>query len=830
MKFLSHIYEENNKVKEKLLKEHIYGDESEKLNGVLKIALHSKSENAFADYKELLINSIKLHDLGKYTDYFQDYLKTHQPHRKSWHFHSFVGAVTALNLYNNVDEKLAFIAYFIIKYHHSSLDDIQNSYYTRHSKGENLPTRKDRITAQRKQLLQYLSQIENENNIEIDEKNIANDIPNLKCVVKDIIKENSIENYYLINYLFSLLIEADKLDASRTVPYNRKSISTELVNNHIQKLSNGKPDPKDSRNIVRQKVLNNFEDKNILNERLFTLTAPTGVGKTLTSLDFALKLRAKLEHKPQIIYGLPFINIIEQAIKVYDDVISSKEAKVLAHYQYADAVGQQSKYENDEEQHNKGYEQKLKTLDCWQCDVVITTFVQLLQTLIGNRNKLLKRFNHFADSIIILDEVQTIKLGHQPLIGAALFYLSKFLNARIILMTATKPKIFELANHYLLKPDNEVAEPKELLNGYEEIFGEYHRTAIHTELLQIQLESEDDFVEKCFDEKCKKWDKDKSCLIVCNLVQRSIDVFEKIKKYVTDNEFPNPVYYLSTNIAPCERLYVIERVKLDLKSHKKPILISTQSIEAGVDLDFDMGFRDLAPIDSIIQVAGRINRNNNRDKNYSSLFIVKLVNKKGKSDCCRVYDEVTEQQSEKALKAISSNFTAVIKEPQYLDLVDSYYDLMTDVENPKVSLSESFKFFDSMKKLKYDGDKEEYPVSAFKVIDEKGYAVSVFVELDEYSKSLSNMFLKMLDKNDEDFGKEEFEKYKKDFHQRIIAVPKYLKKAEMLKMCAEDRGDKNYQLIEGILKIPREELTNFYDLKTGFRRDSDDLRAELSMF
>lgn len=786
-------------------------------NGVLDKVIAKFSKNihfklSIAELEKILSIVCKFHDLGKYTNYFQDYLlgKEYDAELKQ---HARFGAILAYNYFLSESPFQAWLSYYLIRHHHLNLsypyygndkiflddDVIKNNFQ---KKVENI-----------KPIIQVIeSDIDTNSLTDYLKFPIADEI--LDFVEEELIEKPDIQNYYLVNYLFSLLIEADKLDASNTTPYKRIEISTELVDKHIQIISDGKPDPKNIRNVVRQKVLRNFDDENILNERLFTLTAPTGVGKTLTSLDFALKLRAKLNNKPQIIYGLPFINIIEQAIKVYDDVIDNKQGKVLAHYQYADAIGQQDKYQNDDIL-NKNYEQKLKTLDCWQCDIVITTFVQLLQTLIGNRNKLLKRFNHFADSIIILDEVQTVKLGHQPLIGAALFYLTKFLNARIILMTATKPKIFELANHYLLKSDDETAKPIELLQGYDEIFGEYHRTAIHTELLEIELKAEEEFVKQCFN---KKWTKDRSCLIVCNLVKRSIDVFEKVKKKILDKKLSNPVYYLSTNIAPCERLKVIKNVACDLAKNKNPILISTQSIEAGVDLDFNMGFRDLAPIDSIVQVAGRINRNDNKDKKYSSLFIVKFLNEKGKSDCQRVYDTITEQQSIKALKDVSNDYNDVIKEPQYLKLVDSYYNLMTDIKNPKESFSESFKFFDSMKKLKYEGkDKKEFPVCAFKVIEDKDYAVSVFVELDDYSKHLVDMFLKMLDKDDTTFGREEFEPFKKDFHQRIIAVPKHLEKVVYL----NGREDKNYKITDGILKIPFEELNDFYDTETGFKRDGE---------
>src|SRR5690554_5724458 len=108
-------------------------------------------------------------------------------------------------------------------------------------------------------------------------------------------------------------------------------------------------------------------------------------------------------------------------------------------------------------------------MDTWQADIVITSFVQFFQTLIGKRNKLLKKFNHFANAIIILDEVQALRLDQMPLLGASLFYLSKFLKSRIILMTATRPKIFELAEQEILDKLGEKVNPKELLINYEEV-------------------------------------------------------------------------------------------------------------------------------------------------------------------------------------------------------------------------------------------------------------------------------------------------------------------------------------------------------------------------
>ncbi len=208
------------------------------------------------------------------------------------------------------------------------------------------------------------------------------------------------------------------------------------------------------RTKVRKNVIERLESLDLTTQKIFTLTAPTGVGKTFTALDVALKLRHLVPslYKAQIIYALPFINIIEQGFEEYQKAIG-EQANVLAHYQYADVFGQESKedkgYKFDD--YEPSYNQKLMELDTWQSDIVVTSFVQFFHTLIGYKNKLLKKFSHYANAIVILDEVQTLRLGQLPLLGAILYYLTKYLNTYVILMTATKPKILELAYREILE-------------------------------------------------------------------------------------------------------------------------------------------------------------------------------------------------------------------------------------------------------------------------------------------------------------------------------------------------------------------------------------------
>jgi len=786
MQFLSHLNKGPLK-KGKLLKQHLFG--------VAKLTQYNFSKNNFSIsdsvLKKFISDIAMFHDFGKYTINFQTYLRNGGA-KSELNSHSSFGAYLLFNYYLEENPLLAIIGYYIIKSHHSDLLNFKNDDIYLSS---NLNSLKKYFEYKKKSIITHIKQIESE--FFIDDL-----IPLLKfpdLIVIDELRKNlfdnspSIENYYLINYLFSLLIEADKLDASNTEQYTRIEIDKESVSTHIKSKKRDDNFINKIRSEIRNEVKTKLTKDYLLSNNIFTLTAPTGSGKTFLNLEFALQLRDVLKNEtgnlPQIIYSLPFISIIEQTEQVIKEVLGNN-AKILAHYQFSDTFDPD--YADNE---NITYSNRIQILETWQSDIIITSFVQLLQTLIGNRNKFLKKFHHLANSIIILDEVQALKAEYLPLIGAALYYLTKFLNCKIIFSTATRPFIFELADKYLLGNHNEI-KFTELLNDHEKYFNKFNRTKL-IPLIKSELK-----VEEFLDFFKSKYDPSKSCLVVCNTVNNSILIHNFLEKEFGENN----LFYLSTNIIPLQKEKVLKAIneRLNTKDKQKPILVSTQVIEAGVDLDFDMAFRELSPIDSIIQTAGRVNRNYNLEE-AAPVYIFDL------GTCPRIYGAIAQITSSNLLKDKTE-----ITEQDYLLTINNYFTILND----KKSFSDSSEIYDAMLNLKYHSNNDKKGVSDFKLIEDDVFENSVFIEYldkdpDDEKKGkkeipATEIYQKYCDFIDKKITKEEFAKYVKLFNKYVISIPKTLIDRNDLK----GKGKNLYY-------VKNEIIDYFYKTKTGFIRKED---------
>lgn len=749
---------------------------------------------------EVLETTAWLHDLGKYTKFFQEYLlATNQPPRHL-RAHSMFGAHAALELLQHRPD-YALIAYFLIKSHHRNLQNLEDAIFP---EGSDRP-QEDAFRLQSEALLDIAplqSLFQKAINLQFQYFSAKSRFLQFKQHLKS---ELNIRWYFITNYLFSLLIEADKLDASNTPAYSRVPIPQDQVDKRLgapryRPVRMSAMSQNELRNYLRAQVVENINMPDILDVSIFTLTAPTGIGKTLTALDFALKLRDKIStvenHVPQIIYALPFINIIEQALTEYEKTLNN--GRIIAHYQLADIFRAERKEDDVDSSHD--YHRQLMTWDTWQGDIVITTFVQLFHTLIGHRNRLLKKFHHLAGAIIIIDEIQTIDISKLPLIGAALNYLARYMNTRIVIMTATQPRLFDLMTTHLNIPEPERVKVHRLLDNEQDLFECFNRTRI-VPMVDQRITSE-----QFFDKFIRTWTPGKNCLIVVNTVARSIDLFNLLLPFCK-GQHAN-LYYLSTNITPVERKARIDKIRNNLKKGNC-ILISTQVVEAGVDLDFDLGFRDLAPIPSIIQVAGRINRENSSDRINAPLYVVDF------GECTKIYGHATEVQARTALKT-----KKVFSEPEYRNLVDEYFDRIA--QKQMTDFSDAEKIFRAMCSLDYDrtiSDGRNKSVSDFKLIeDDKG--ISIYVELpdDPDATTAREAYQEMVIGN---LSKSAFdEKYKRMLNARVIAVPKTSPAVSALRSEAH--------LSEYLLWIRPEMAEEYYNASTGFIRHKEEAPSIVS--
>ncbi|WP_298040633.1 CRISPR-associated helicase Cas3', partial [uncultured Campylobacter sp.] len=363
--------------------------------------------------------------------------------------------------------------------------------------------------------------------------------------------------------LYSNLIYNDKFEAIFSMPKQQsKDIPIDVLESDIQNLP-----PNEKRDAFRNFVLNNFDE----NYKLFTLTAPTGYGKTLTALNFALKF-----NKSRIIYALPFTSIIDQTYDIVAKIYKSSDILVSkAHHKTT--IGEENL--TDEDRYSK-----IKFLmESFSGEINVTTLYQLIFALFGNKNKDNVKFNQLKNSVVIIDEAQAIPYNFRKDFILLCEILSQRLGTVFIFMSATMP---------VIKSENF----KEISNL--DYFSKQDRYVIKW----LDIDGEDELLEKI----CKAAN-DKNTLVVVNTIKKAQELFTKLKDkfscFCLNGYMYDDHKRATTRAVRC----AIDKSKVDPLA-SKILLISTQSIEAGVDLDFDVGFREVSPISSIIQTAGRVNR------------------------------------------------------------------------------------------------------------------------------------------------------------------------------------------------------------------------------
>ena len=556
-----------------------------------------------------------LHDMGKFSDEFQSYLREayanplNPPKRGSVN-HSTAGGKFLMEQYHVAFNKASKCAPALIECianvifsHHGQLLDMINSEGNSPFIDRMTPTKPIEINSVAERffievydetfLSHYIQQANNEF-IQFINRTLHN-------VSSATERKASLRKTLalLTKFVFSAVIDADRRNSREFEEDIKKSESiSKSINSLFEQFELELEEQLREKQVraipnditkLRQQMSDHCFEKAALPTGIYTLSIPTGGGKTLASLRFALR-HARLHNKKRIVYIVPYTTIIEQNAEEVRQILQAEDY-ILEHH--SNVI--MNEFENDEFE-NVSYEQyqqikKLKIAkDDWDIPIIFTTMVQFLDTFYSGASRNTRRLHNLANAIIIFDEVQTVPIQCISLFNEALNFLKQGCQSTILLCTATQPAL-----QYVEK---NIQIDGELVENLPEIVKAFKRTEIIPLLKNSGWHTEDlaTFV-------ADKLNECGNVLVILNTKKVVKSLAEKLENSGAK------IYHLSTSMCPAHRKTIIKEIRQKLKQGERIICISTQLIEAGVDVSFKSVIRSLAGLDSIAQAAGRCNRN-----------------------------------------------------------------------------------------------------------------------------------------------------------------------------------------------------------------------------
>ena len=548
MKYLAHINANN---EEQLLKEHLE-------NTACLCRMFAESFGA----GELGDCCGRVHDVGKYSLKFQSRIRGSEERVD----HATAGA----QLCWNKKGIYQFLSYCIAGHHTGLLDTGGDG---------NTSTQGTMMGRLNKKLEDYQAYQE-----EIE-------IPVLKNVPFQPVKEENAGFFasMLIRMLFSCLVDADYLDTESFMNGGSIRNSGESIDELDKKLEeyiSGWLDNKDLDTINgrRTEVLKNCLEMSKAEKGIFRLTVPTGGGKTISSLAFAIK-HAKVHQMERVIYVIPYTSIIEQNAKIFANILG-KDNVLEDHCNV--------EYESDEE---------LRPIQLasenWDRPVIVTTNVQFFESLFSNKSSKCRKLHNIANSVIVFDEAQMLPNDYLKPCIKVMEQLLRYYRSSIVLCTATQPALKNILSQEI--------KVTELCPRMKDQFSFFKRVSIKN----LNRISEQGLIQKLKMEN--------QALCILNTKRRAQKVYQSIKG--------EGVYHLSTTMYPVHRKRVLDEIRERLKGRERCIVVSTSLVEAGVDLDFQTVYRQLSGVDSIIQAAGRCNREGKKLASECFVYIFKFDQK-----------------------------------------------------------------------------------------------------------------------------------------------------------------------------------------------------------
>lgn len=550
-----------------------------------------------------------VHDLGKFSENFKNYIEKAADGEKVQRGsvnHTFAGVRFLLEKHSDEqlsgfsDIVLEILAYAVGAHHglFDCVDDNNNNGFTKRIQKEGI----DYLNAAQEFLKICCSKQDIEDLLKQSEKEflpVFNEIEKLADNADAKIQNTQITFYigFLARLILSAIIEADRSDTSQfmngyseKIVKNISEIWINCIKNVEQKLSTMPLDK--PINETRAQISALCAEAGNLESGIYRLNLPTGAGKTLTSLRYALHHALK-HNKKRIIFTMPLLSIIEQNAGIIHEYIGNEDI-LLEHHSNVietDETGELDKRE--------------LLIESWNVPIIITTMVQLLNTLFAGKTSNIRRMQALCNSIIVIDEVQTVPDKMLSLFNLALNFLAKICNATIILCSATQP-CFEKTMYPL---DKSVKDLITLTKEQETVF----------KRVRLEYKGEMD-CEELADFAAGILEENNRLLLVCNTKNEAAVMFNLLCSKLKDVK----AFHISAGMCTAHRKETIKEMQEALKNKQQKVLcVSTQVIEAGVDVSFARVIRLLAGMDNIVQATGRENRNREFD-GLAPGYIVRL--------------------------------------------------------------------------------------------------------------------------------------------------------------------------------------------------------------
>jgi len=578
-----------------------------------------------AGVAELAYVAAMLHDIGKYSDAFQRRLEGAGFKVD----HSTAGAKEARQLFQDdpVHQIMGTILAYCIAGHHSGL--------LNYGSPIDIETDGTLWARLKKEVEDY--QIYKEE-IKTEELRLPAYLP-----IRPITKDCGFSLAFFTRMVYSALVDADFLETeafmnSEGKPrggYDDVSVLKEKLDHSLDRFKN----PDSPINQQRTETLKNCIAKATEKPGLFTLTVPTGGGKTLSSLAFALH-HAALHGMKRIIYVIPYTSIIEQNAAIFKNCLGY--SNVLEHHSNFnwDQKQNYAEAEQADDQTNNAIQKLKLATENWDIPIVVTTNVQFFESLFANRSSRCRKLHNIAKSVIIFDEAQMLPRDYLKPCMYAVYELVKNYSATAILCTATQPSV----EQFLPKE----AELQELSTDPQSLYRFYKRVQVK----HIGIKSDDYLTQQM--------NANQQTLCIVNTRRHARGLFEKL-----NNEGR---FHLSTLMCPAHRKRTIAKIKETLCTKKPCRVISTQIMEAGIDIDFPVGFRAISGLDSIIQAAGRVNREGKQSE--GTLYVFEPDSAFVKRTPAYI------RQGAEVARNILRNYA----DPVCMEAIHDYYELLYDLK------------------------------------------------------------------------------------------------------------------------------------------------------